>query len=346
MYDVIIIGAGLSGLTTAYSLSKKGINYKVLEARDRTGGRINSLQGPLEMGATWLGGQHTHLLQLLKELEVEIFPQHTEGKISYEVSTYQDIQYFDFPPGQAPSYRIKGGSTQLIQSLVDHLPKDSITFNAVVTNINDCGNSIEVKLRDGSSFEASKVINTVPPQLTIQQVEFNPTLPSEQVAIMEQTHTWMGESIKYGVSYAGPFWKEKGLSGMAFSQGGIIQEAHDHSNFEENYYALKGFLNPGLIRKDYEQRKEGVINTLVRLFGKEAEDYLEYSEHLWADDLFTSVKGGAPVVPHQNNGHELLRAEAFDGKLIFSGTESSLVYPGYMDGAVFSGLHTAQRVLE
>jgi monoamine oxidase len=54
---VIIIGAGLSGLLTAYRLKEEGVPFKILEARDRTGGRIHTLESkngtPLEMGATW-----------------------------------------------------------------------------------------------------------------------------------------------------------------------------------------------------------------------------------------------------------------------------------------------------
>jgi protoporphyrinogen oxidase len=43
-YDVIIIGAGIAGLTTAYTLKKKVNSMKILilEARDRVGGIINT----------------------------------------------------------------------------------------------------------------------------------------------------------------------------------------------------------------------------------------------------------------------------------------------------------------
>lgn len=43
-YDVIVIGAGISGLAASLTLSKSGLNYLVLEARNRTGGRIQSAQ--------------------------------------------------------------------------------------------------------------------------------------------------------------------------------------------------------------------------------------------------------------------------------------------------------------
>ncbi|MBZ9731682.1 FAD-dependent oxidoreductase, partial [Salegentibacter sp. JZCK2] len=40
---VVIIGAGLSGLVAAYRLKKAGVAIKILEARDRAGGRINTV---------------------------------------------------------------------------------------------------------------------------------------------------------------------------------------------------------------------------------------------------------------------------------------------------------------
>ena len=41
-YDVIIVGAGISGLATAIHLQNEGLNVKVFEASDRVGGRIKS----------------------------------------------------------------------------------------------------------------------------------------------------------------------------------------------------------------------------------------------------------------------------------------------------------------
>lgn len=44
MEDVIIVGAGLSGLSAAYYLKKAGIDALLLEVRQRWGGRILTLQ--------------------------------------------------------------------------------------------------------------------------------------------------------------------------------------------------------------------------------------------------------------------------------------------------------------
>ena len=81
--DVIVIGGGLSGLTIAWQLKKRGLAVKVLEAQHRLGGRIETIYGeqhtPMEMGATWFNAAHKNLLALLAELNIVHFEQHTEG---------------------------------------------------------------------------------------------------------------------------------------------------------------------------------------------------------------------------------------------------------------------------
>ncbi|TRW25331.1 FAD-dependent oxidoreductase [Flavobacterium zepuense] len=70
--DVIIIGAGAAGLMAAYALIKAGKTVTVLEARNRLGGRILTLNNdvftqPTELGAEFVHGNLPVTLSLLKE---------------------------------------------------------------------------------------------------------------------------------------------------------------------------------------------------------------------------------------------------------------------------------------
>ena len=60
LYDVIVIGAGISGLAAARLLHSKGLKVIVLEARDRIGGRLwtnkSSFSVPVDMGGSWIHG--------------------------------------------------------------------------------------------------------------------------------------------------------------------------------------------------------------------------------------------------------------------------------------------------
>ncbi|TPP56839.1 Lysine specific histone demethylase 1A [Fasciola gigantica] len=65
IYDVIVLGAGISGLTAAKILNKEGLKILVLEARDRNGGRVHTIRFPasddrgevaIDLGASYLHG--------------------------------------------------------------------------------------------------------------------------------------------------------------------------------------------------------------------------------------------------------------------------------------------------
>ena len=59
--DVLILGAGVAGLSAAIDLSRAGLRVKIIEARDRIGGRVftqldQSLNHPVELGAEFVHG--------------------------------------------------------------------------------------------------------------------------------------------------------------------------------------------------------------------------------------------------------------------------------------------------
>ncbi len=74
--SLLIAGAGAAGLMAARELSRQGYHITILEGRDRTGGRIHTLDDPLfpipvEAGAEFIHGKLPLTFSLLKEYKLE-----------------------------------------------------------------------------------------------------------------------------------------------------------------------------------------------------------------------------------------------------------------------------------
>jgi monoamine oxidase len=82
--DVVVVGAGLAGLTAARRLTAAGASAVVVEARDRVGGRVlnEDIGGGhvVEVGAQWIGPTQDRLAALAAEVGVDTFPTYGDGQ--------------------------------------------------------------------------------------------------------------------------------------------------------------------------------------------------------------------------------------------------------------------------
>jgi monoamine oxidase len=127
--DVIVVGAGLSGLIAARKVLEAGLQPLVLEADERVGGRILTeevLPGlPVELGAQWIGDTHHRMFALAAELGVQTFPQFDEGETSYDLSGSGVLRENEFHTRFGDELRELERVLRLLDELAAEVPPDA-----------------------------------------------------------------------------------------------------------------------------------------------------------------------------------------------------------------------------
>ncbi|MBT2642721.1 FAD-dependent oxidoreductase [Bacillus sp. ISL-41] len=349
---VVIIGAGLSGLHAAALLQEKGIGCRVLEARNRVGGRVLSMSvkarpeiGRFDLGPTWFWPNHEPVItKLVKELGLPTIEQHTAGAILFEQSQTGPVQRHVLPEGAVErSVRLEGGIQALIDAVASSLPPETIELDTRVNAIrlDEAGEvTIEAEKSDGEkkSIRAAAVILAMPPRIVAERIAFSPPLPDGLMASLKDKPTWMAGQAKVVAVYDRPFWREDGLSGQVTSWSGPLQEIHDASS-DNGYGALFGFFGlPAKMREELgeEHILRLVIDQLTRLFGPTAGKPIELLYKDWAIDPETAVEEDAqPLTSFPDYGPPVNK-ESCGTKIIFAGTETSSGYGGHLEGALRS----------
>ena len=284
--DILIVGAGLSGLTAAVQLHRAGRVITIFEARDRLGGRIQAARSgfgdSFDLGPAWFWSHHHRVASMLAQYGIESFAQYEDGHMLFEQQSGEP-QRFQPPWGQPRAFRFVGGASALIRALAAGLPAGRIHLNQTVKAISHDDNHAFVTTASGHQLTASHVIVTLPPHLAASTIRYTPALPAAVEQAMRQTPTWMGEAMKISLIYNRPFWRDAGLSGTAVSYQGPVQQFHDATPADERVGALFGWVgnhSPGRLLSP-QDRRQAVIDQATRLFGPAAAQPLNYDETNW-----------------------------------------------------------------
>jgi monoamine oxidase len=357
--DVLVVGAGLAGLTAADILAAAGASVTVVEARTRVGGRIMSIRpeglgegASFDLGATWLWDDQPAIRALAGELGLDVFAQYRDGRGLVEEDGGDPPAPVDVPPPSPAELRLVDGAQELCLRLADRLPPDSLVLGTSVTALASEAGGVTVGLADDdgetSELRADAVVVAVPPRLAHQRITFTPTLSTEFAEVLQATPTWMGTALKCVAVYESPFWRDAGWAGLAFSEVGPLREVHDACTSDGSAAGLWGFVAGDHAYRDltFDERAERVFEHLGRLFGPPAADPLQYFERDWSNDPNTNdevIWVGRDVVDY---GHPSYAEPMWHGRLVWAGTETMAEGGGHMEGAVRSGQRAARLLLE
>ena len=364
MIDVLVVGAGLSGLTAAVQCQTGALKVLVVEASAQIGGRVQSAvnQGSYvgDLGPSWVWPQWQPLAsRWLAELQVTTFAQYDDG-----------LGLLDHPgrcerhslPGQYGIQRVTGGPQAIVSALATRLRQGTVHCDALVQKLQQQSGYIDAHIRYNRSgagaksstvevdvVSARQVILAAPLRSALETIQFEPELPDEIVKLMAETPTWMAAQVKVVAQYPTPFWRDDGLSGRVASRVGPLVEIHDHCSEPGEPAALFGFM--GL---DFEQRRrhrdalrELTIEQLTRCFGARAANPLQ----LWIEDwalvhtICSDADRSGPA-QHAVVRPDSLRQPLMGQKLHLAVAEVATESPGLIEGALHAGEVAARSVVD
>jgi len=167
--SVVIVGAGLSGIATALLLEERGIAVTAVEARDRVGGRVFTLDdvpGKPDAVGPVLGASYERLLKIAKALGVPIVPMKNFETSELEYVNGQNVIAADWAASAANKLQV--GERQILPGLlVGYYTGKNLTLEDGQAWTSPTHADLDIPLdeflrRQGASPEAMRLMNVAP----------------------------------------------------------------------------------------------------------------------------------------------------------------------------------------
>lgn len=364
--NVIIVGAGASGLAAAKKLEAQGISYQILEATDHYGGRIQKddefAEFPIDLGAEWIHADKSLLNYLIDQpgtepnVETILYqPLNVHQVVDNAITQIPEEDMIAYYADNIIEYKFKNTTWyDFINENFAQSVAQNIIYDSKVTTIDYTGNQVVLTTENGTEYQADKVILTVSVGvLKSNAITFNPALPAEKTTAIQDVEFLPG--FKLFLKFSEQFYPDiisiEELSGeKAYYDVAYGKESADHvlgllatGNSTEEYYALgdsDAIVNAAI------QELDGYFNGQASQYYLGAYIYEDWTQQTntqgtWTSDLESSSDAlNAPL----------------DDKVYFAGetynvygftpVQGSYIIRGSVQSAILSGYDAVDKIME
>lgn len=327
--NVVIIGAGPSGLTAARKLKAAGLSVAVLEARDRVGGRTwsDTIDGAfLEIGGQWISPDQEALSELVEELGLQTFPRYRDGESVYIGSDHRAVRYSGdmFPVAESTAQEME----RLI-ALLDELTAktdpaapwthpdaralDTISFSAWLreqSSDEEACNNIGLFVAGGMLTKPAHSFSTLQALLMASSagsfsnlVDENFILDRRVAGGMQQVSERMaaelGEDVVLGAPVRTLRWNAEGPSVTAEADGVTVHARYAIMAVPPNLYSRVSF-DPPLPRRQHQMHQHVSLGLVIKV-------HAVYSRPFWREAGLSGTCFGAHELVQEvydNTNHE------------------------------------------
>ena len=344
--SVLIIGAGVAGMSAGYLLAQKGIDFRILEAGATHGGRIKHdtsfTDFPIPLGAEWLHVETSEFGKIINDPSVNITTQTVGYQANDVVGFYNGSNYststIQQEFGNFKDKKFIGSSwLDFFNTYIVPTIQSKFSFNTQITSIDYSGDKVAVSNSNGNSYQADKVILTVP--LKILQgstIGFNPALPSSKIQAIQSAPVWGG--IKVFMEFSTKFWPA--YVTFPDSETATGQRLYYDASFGQN--SSKNILGLFALGKQAEQYQNlsgnaqinYILNELDLISGNQATpNYIKHVVQDWNKEQFIEA---AYLADTASEWIPNALSTSIDNKLYFAGE-------AYNDEGDWGGVHNATR---
>ncbi len=214
---VLIVGAGAAGLSAGFLLERESVDFEILEASSRYGGRVRKVEGfadfPIDLGAEWIhkwiGAKPPFFKQLLagKDRRFRTFPDKPQTHSVWKGGKLRERNWLRFVPLPTDLKFTDSTWFDALNTLATPGVLKKIHFNDPVASIDYRNSEVVVTTDSGLTYVGDAVLVTVPiAMLHRETIRFEPPLPAYKQAEIKKEK--MPGGLKVFIEFSRRFYPD------------------------------------------------------------------------------------------------------------------------------------------